>query len=639
MFRTQGRKIVRDIRARKGRSVLVILSILIGVFGVTTMTSITDLVNHQLETDIRSDQISHTKINVISGDETLSAEQNRAFLDSLQRQLPDAVDVEGQAVYPVVWQQDDELADAVLFAFSEPFGEGNLETVSRLVDGRYPAVGVGEIAVEPRFAEANNLDIGDTLRFPNTGDQEWEIVGLLLHPYFIELVETQSMVRVEERILANYEDARQIVGFTGLSAIHVRYKNTQQSIEGMGDLLAAIGRETPYIAIDSSHDDPDENFLATTMSEFAGAMSALGILSMIVSGFLVTNVMNTIIVEQRRQIGAMKALGANLFNNFQIYAGMAFVYGLIGTALGLLLAAPFAAMAARPLATQMSVYIEGYKISPVGLGIGAVMGIIVPVLAAVVPVWQASKVSILDAVTDLGIASDWGRSRLARIIGRLPLPLIASQAVRNIWQKKGRLTLTMLTLAVAGGAFIGATILGQSLNGFVDRSTGVYNYEIRVTPQRAENYEQLTQLIRDEIEDVDAIYPGLDVLVSIPDFSSKVPLTEGSNQVAIFGFDPSTPTYNFDLREGTGWDNDATREGIVVSRPVADALDMHVGEVLTFIVNNQQHTAEIIGIDAYVLDAIFMDWQELAHISGYLDDYEQPQVGTAFVRLHGDTSH
>ena len=35
MLRTRSRKIVRDILSRKGRTVLVVLSILIGVFGQT----------------------------------------------------------------------------------------------------------------------------------------------------------------------------------------------------------------------------------------------------------------------------------------------------------------------------------------------------------------------------------------------------------------------------------------------------------------------------------------------------------------------------------------------------------------------------------------------------------------------------
>ena len=39
-------------------------------------------------------------------------------------------------------------------------------------------------------------------------------------------------------------------------------------------------------------------------------LTILAIVAMIVANFLVTNVINTVIAEQREQIGAMKAIGA-----------------------------------------------------------------------------------------------------------------------------------------------------------------------------------------------------------------------------------------------------------------------------------------------------------------------------------------
>ena len=621
MFRTRTKKIIGDALARRGQSLMVILSIAIGVFGVATMMSITDLLNRQLAEDIKSEQISHTKVYVISGDEGLTTEENRAYLDAIET-LPGVVDVEGQAVYPITWQHRDKADDAVMFAFSEPFGEGNLETISRIVKGRYPEP--GEIAVEPRFAEANDLEVGDMLRFPNTGDQEWEIVGILLHPYYTEFPATQTAVLVDQQIFANYEDSRRIVGFTGLSAIHVRYESTPQSIEGMNELVAAINRETPYLATYTYQDIPEDNFMASIMGELTSTMDGLGIIAMIVSGFLVTNVMNIAIMEQRRQIGAMKSLGAAFTDVFLIYAGLALIYGIIGTVLGLVLAIPVAANTARPVASWASAYIEGYKISPVGLGVGVVLGLVVPVLAALVPVWRAARVSILEALTDLGLSSNWGKSRLARGIGHLPLPIIIRQALSNIWQKKGRLTLTLLTLTAAVAAFMGASAVAGSLDALVTNMVGIHDYDIRIAPQRADDYEQLVALVSDDIEGVDAVYPGLDVLVSVPGFVSKTPLREGSDQVAVSGFDLGTPTYAFSLMEGLGWQDEPTQSGVVISRPLADGLDKQVGDMLTFVVNDQEHSYKIVGVDAYIFEAIFMDWRELAHISGYVDDAGQP---------------
>lgn len=635
MFKTRSKKIFRDMLARKGRSLMVILSITIGVFGVATMLSITDLLNRQLKEDIKNEQISHTKVYVISGAESVTAEENLAYLNNLKT-LPGVVDVEGQAVYPVTFQHKDKQDDAVMLAFSEPFGEGRLETISRIVKGRYP--GAGEIAVEPRFAEANDLEIGDTLRFPNTGETEWEIVGILLHPYYTEFPSTQTSVLVADRLFANYADAQRIVGFTGLSAIHVRYENTAQSKDGMSDLVAAVSRETPYMPYFTYQDVPEDNFVSNIMADITASMDMLGIIAMVVSGFLVTNVMNSVVLEQRRQIGAMKSLGATLRDNFHIYAGMAFAYGIIGTGLGLLLAAPIAANTARPVASWVSAYIEGYKLSPLGLGIGAVMGLVIPVLAALIPVWRSTRISILEAVTDFGLSSDWGKSWLARQLGQLPLPMTILQAIRNIWHKKGRLTLTILTLTAAVSAFMGARAVSASLDTFIGNMVNIHDYDIRLTPQRASDYERLTALVHEQMDGVAAVYPGLDVTVSIPGFVSKTPMKEGSNQVTVAGFDPATPTYDFDFVDGLGWQNDPTQTGVVVSRPLADALNKTVGDTLTFSVNDREYQYEILGIDTYIFEAIFMDWHELAQIAGYVDEAGLPMVSTVYIVLEGDPS-
>lgn len=637
MFKIRTKKIINDIWARKGRSLMVILSITIGVFGVATMMSITDLLRSQMKEDIRREQISHTQAYVISGGASLSAEENRAYMDQLEA-LPGVVEVEGQAVYPVTWQTDASEHDAVLFGFNDAFADTKLQGISRIIEGRYPIAGQHEIGVEPRFAQANDLAVGDVLRFPNTGDAEWEIVGILLHPYYAEFPANQTAILVEEQIFANYDDAQQIVGFTGLSVIYARYQDTAQSQAGLGELIDAISLETPYVTSITYQDDPENSFFINVMSEMLGAMDALGIVAMLISGFLVTNVMNTVIVEQRRQIGAMKSLGATFIDNLRIYAGMALIYGVIGTALGLILAVPVAANTARPVADWAYAYIEGNQVSRLGLGVGLAMGLVVPGLAACLPILQASRVSILEAVTDLGIASDWGTSRLARFVGRLPLPLIVMQASNNIIKKKERLALTILTLTAAVAAFMGATAVTGSLNNFGDTMTEIYNYEIRMIPQVSSDYDEIAQLVETEVEGVAAIYPGITISARVPGFVSNTPLQEGSDQVTLWGFDSTSPTYNFNLREGDGWSDDSTREGVIISRTIAENLDKGVGDSLSFSLNGQTKTYEIIGVDSYVFDAIFIDWQDLAAIANYVDADGQPLVSTVYFILDGNPS-
>ncbi len=140
MLRTRSHKIFRDILSCKGRTVLVVLSILIGVFGVTVMMSLSDLITRQLKADLKSEQISHNHVYVVAPGGTITLEDNLAYFDRI-RQLPNVVDVEGQVVYPVYWQKagsenPTEYAEGFMVAFTEPFGQVNLEPTARVTQGR-----------------------------------------------------------------------------------------------------------------------------------------------------------------------------------------------------------------------------------------------------------------------------------------------------------------------------------------------------------------------------------------------------------------------------------------------------------------------------------------------------------------------
>ncbi|MBN1966520.1 MAG: ABC transporter permease [Anaerolineae bacterium] len=642
MLGTRTRKIARDIMSRKGRTLLVVLSILIGVFGATTMISMTDLLSRQMDQDLKPEEIAHLHIYVRSTGGTITPEENRATLDCLSA-LEGVVDVEGQAVYAVGWREAGDTGrfrDGVMVASTEPIGQADLEPVARATQGRYPQPGRREIAVEQRFAEAHGIRLGNRLVFDQGGvaTTEWTVVGFVLHPYWIMEPATQDQIQASNAIYATYEDAQQIAGFSGLTAIYARYVATDTSRAGMDAMIAAISSQTPYVAMFTVLDDPENNYLLTLMHQIGSALNMLGILSMIVPGFLVANIINSVVVEQKKQIGTLKSLGATLWDNFVIYAGMALAYGLAGTIIGLLLAVPVAAIMARQVALLAFSYIDGFRVSPTGVLLGAAMGLVVPVLAALIPVLRGMRVSILEAMTDLGIASTWGRSRLSRWMGRLPFPITVVQALSHVYQQKGRLALTGLTLTLAAASFMGVTAVYNALDGYISSLTDSFNYEITVTPQGALDPAAFSDLFAGSGEDIEAIYSGYNVSVGVKDFQSSDPLTAGSNQVSATGIDPARPALRFDLQDGTGWQDDPVREGVIISRSLAENLSKGAGDTLALLVGQQVVEYPILGVNNQGFDALYMDWRVLARLAGYVDAGGDPLVGVFYVNLKGHPS-
>ncbi len=645
MLRTRSRKILRDILSRKGRTVLVVLSILVGVFGVTVMVSLSDLITRQLKADLKSEQISHNHVYVVAPGGTITLDDNLVYFDHI-RQLPNVVDVEGQAVYPVYWQKAGaenraEYSDGFIVAFTEPFGQVNLEPIARVTQGRYPNPGVNEIAVEQRFADAHGIGVGDQLAFRPLGNSSdlvpaWTVVGLVLHPYFTISPALGDQIPPEDAVYANYADAQQIVGFPGLTAIHLRYTSLNAAKEGAEALSALLAADTPYVAISNFYDDPDSNFLLDVVSQVTNVFAALGAIAMVVSGFLVTNVINTIVLEQKKQIGVMKSLGATFWDMLVVYAGIALIYGVIGTLLGVLIAIPIAGWMAESLATYAFTYINGIHLSAVGIGVGVIMGLLVPVLAAFLPVLNGTRVTILQAITDLGISSNWGKSRISRLIGRLPFPRTIIHALSNLWQKKGRLVLTGLALTFAVAAFMGTTAEVTSLRDVIDSIYNSTNFEIGVAPLQAQDTATLTHLILDNMPEAEAVYPGGTVAVGLAGYESSDTFNEGSNQAQVLGIDPANPPLNFALIAGTGWQNDPNQQGVIISRTIASSLGNSVGDTLHFSYGDRSADYAIIGVQDYPFDQVYMDWRALATLTGYTDAAGQPLAGYFFVNLKGD---
>ena len=161
MSRSHFRKIFRDITSRKGRTLLATLSIFVGVLGVMTLFSVNDIVGSQIREDIQAQywpsQILYTVLPV-------TAEvDNQNILDSLEA-LPEITNAEGRLSQPVYWRTegDEFFFDGVLEAQFNAIEDAELTPLT-LVDGVFPVTGQNQIAVEQRFADQHEVNIGDEI--------------------------------------------------------------------------------------------------------------------------------------------------------------------------------------------------------------------------------------------------------------------------------------------------------------------------------------------------------------------------------------------------------------------------------------------------------------------------------------------
>ena len=278
---------------------------------------------------------------------------------------------------------------------------------------------------------------------------------------------------------------------------------------------------------------------------------------------------------------------------------------------GVLLGIPAGYAAAKALAPQINVWIDQFTISTVAILAGVGMGLGVPLLAAAVPVYWGTRVSILEALTDLGLSTRFGTGPLARLLKALPLPVTIRQAFANVFQKKGRLALTVLTLTLASGAFMGVMAVFLALEQVIGDMFDTYNYELVILPERDQDVEAITR-IAGAVDGVAAVYPSYAWDTHVPPSPT---LTDDEAHLWVVGYDPATDAFKLHLEQGTAWQGDPAREGIVLTAPKARVLGKTVGDPITLMYQDQQLDTQVIGIDSNPEEDGYMAWEPLYRLT------------------------
>jgi putative ABC transport system permease protein len=640
-MRTRVRKILRDIRARKARTALVSISIFIGVFGIVTLFTMGDLLVEQLEDDLDKNELAMIRsyVDLNPGVEL----NNTGVLDTLNG-LPGQPIVEGQAVYPFSWKkapEDEDFETSTLFAYSKPLQDIKLEPM-RKIKGRYPET-TGEILVERRFADKYDLDLEEhntiTVRMLSAvrqadangeggasseavPEETWTIVGVVFFPYSYQGGFTSA--QPEDSVFALYDDAQRAAAFTGFSSFYARYQDFETAEVRADDFEQTLTTQTPYIPIYTQVEDPADNSAIRFARTIGGVLASLGIVALLVSGFLVINVINTIVAEQKRQIGVMKSLGATATDNFFIYSGMTLVYGIIGVIPGVVLGIPFGFFAAQGLAAESNTLIEDFGYSPRAIIIGVVMGLAVPVLASLIPVFNGTRVRIFDALTDLGIDARYGYGPVARFIERLPVPINVRQGISNVTRKRGRMAFTVLTLTVAAGAFMGVFAVFASIDKVLDEFFDTFNFHFAVTPNQAQDLDDLQTLLLDGQTDLGLIPKGpfVSIAIEIEGYEKEYDPATGPPALFANGYDPASKAYNPTLVSGSGLEENPG--GVVVSRGIARDMGKSVGQTITIWAGGNHDKYTIAGIASYPYDGVWFTWDTLAALAGFRDETGQP---------------
>lgn len=249
--------------------------------------------------------------------------------------------------------------------------------------------------------------------------------------------------------------------------------------EAVADKLEESGRTAYFTFVFQ----PGRHFAADITASLGAMMMFLGGLSVALSAFLVVNTLNALLNQQVRQIGVMKAVGAATGQLVVMYLVLTLFYGLLSLAVAIPLGAILSATTGGGIATFLNFNPSPFHFAPESIALQVFVALVIPVAAALLPVYKSTRITVREAITSYGLGrGNYRRGLFDRIVERirgLPRPFLIS--IRNTFRRKARLILTLSTLILAGAIFIGVFSLRASMTSAINETFGYILSDVNVS--------------------------------------------------------------------------------------------------------------------------------------------------------------
>lgn len=432
------RKAWADLRTRKLRTVLVVCSVAVAVFGVSAIK-------------ILGDEFARSSAEKYASSNPADLTVDTAPLKAAQREAVGRLDnvraVEARVVGTTRWKPtgDERRENLAIQGLADFENAQGLDRV-RVVRGASPRP--GEILFDKGARQKYALALGQQVTLVGaSGERAFSVAGFGENPN----VAAAAVVGFASAWL-NRDDAAALLKLDGDNRLLIAMSDHGSAARREDtDLRVREWLEGDEVTVFASQvRDP----AATPGQEMLGALHkillAFGLLGTLVSGLLVVNTISTIVLEQRPQIGAMKAIGGRVRQVMAMYLLLALLYGVLGTALGLLAGIAFAALTAGARAAALDDSPSALSVSPEALGLAVAVGIGGCLVAALVPSWLGTRITVREALISYGLSANFGRGLWDRLVLRLAsLPPAVLLALRNVFRQPQRALFTLFGLAVA----------------------------------------------------------------------------------------------------------------------------------------------------------------------------------------------
>src|SRR6516164_7119056 len=488
----RGRKSVSDVLRRKAHSIVIVLAILIPVGGFTAVSVAGDSLSSAYAFSVGTH--GSRQDTVIAVDRS-----DPALLTAITR-LPNVAAAQVATMVQTQWHDAAAPGHVAFTIVGYPDPSHVPLTPFQLIAGRYP--GTGEIVMEYGDKGLQPFGLGDRVTVDTArGTVSLRVVGIARTPGTNPATTGSGSGYMSTAALDRIPAHQFVPGAAPRQPF--RSQEITLDLHSPAAYQATVRALTP--AMRAAH--------ATVLAVFPPAHGApldqlMGILSLVrvllavalvLAAILIMNAVSALVAQQTTVIAAMKALGATRAVVVKGYATTVFIYSLIATPLGIALGIAAGGAVASAMERSIPLAPGPAVVAPGAVALALLVGLAVPLLAALVPLWLGTRVSVKEALAGWGVASVEAKTRAhpsrPRTARLAHIPQTVWLGLRGLFRKPWQAAISIVTVAIAAACFLVVQSLASSVSGSIGSVWGGFRADTEIYVGDQGSYPQISALL------------------------------------------------------------------------------------------------------------------------------------------------
>jgi putative ABC transport system permease protein len=553
-------KIFRDLFTEKSRTSIVILALFIGVFSVSMMSTAYTILKRELAYNFQSTNPASATLFITGIDDSIT----KKIVDSGYAKSAET----REKVVCRIQTPDNRWIPLWLYV-TEDFSNIKINKF-KIERGLAPAA-ENEILIEKSVEQlfGSELDKSYQIKFPGNGEKTFLVTGKAhdpgLAPAWMEGIAYGYVTKKgyehlgikrsvsELKIVFNSKidvDAKKVDMISKLIALHngnLPKKDTfdkeSLSRSGLEPFLIRNGIAIVRSEIHDTKRHPHEGQLDSLLFMIFG----FGILTLFLSAVLVINLISAIMAKQIRQIGILKAIGADTTSIALTYFTMVFIMGTIaaiaGIPLGIKGGIAYSYLTAKMLnftifSEDIPHYVRLYQVQ---------ISLLLPIAVTAFPIITKSKTAVNELLNDYGVETKLAQkeSITDKIVSRIFPDPVFLMALKNTFRKKCRLILTLLTLSLGGSIFIASFNIKESTGYMIEKAFNMMNADILVSLDNSYPVDSIMSALKNERKT--SYFEPFRTVSGTVDLGNE----QQSPQVSLAAYTDNTSIISFEMESGS----------------------------------------------------------------------------------------